>query len=770
MEKNISSKVEKVFEEDRVSVSDIDLSRLTVGYEDKLDITIFRKRLEKWLAKRDGEELDSDRVSDKIIQTALESVDISAPDWTFVAARELLNSMYRDARRNRGYKGKSYGSFYQLINKLSKRKKGTKYPVYDKSILESYTKEEIVQLGKIIDPEKDKLFSYMGLFLLKDRYIATFEKDKVYELPQERFLIIAMSILKNEPKEHRLNYIKEAYWALSNLYMTVATPTLSNAGKHEGQLSSCFIDVMEDSVDGIYSTNYDTARVSKNGGGQGVYMGKVRPLSSDIRGQAGVSSGVTPWIKLLNQTAVSVDQLGQRKGAVAVYLDVFHKDIMRFLDLKTNNGDERGKAHDVFTGVCLPDIFMEKVDAREEWYTFDARLTELILGFRLEDSFDEKKGEGTFRTNYNKAVEAAKNGTLPEIAFTKFEAINIMKSILKSQLETGVPYMFYRDEVNRANANSHQGMIYASNLCTEIFQNNSPTLITKEYYTEEGTIITERQSGDFVVCNLSSINLARAVMDDVLERLIKIQVRLLDNVIDVNNLPVPQASITNGRYRSIGLGTFGWAHLLALKSIYWESEEAISYADELYEKIAYLTIKESANLAKEKGAYKYFEGSDWHTGAYFDKRGYVSDKWIELKEDIKINGIRNGYLMAVAPNSSTAKIANSTDGIDPLYGTEHIEEKKNFKFKVTAPDLDHKTYEYYKKNRYNLDQLYSIKQNSARQRHIDQGVSFNIYVYSNIKAAELLKLHMETWKHGIKTSYYIKSSTYSDANACDACQ
>ncbi|RRN72283.1 ribonucleoside-diphosphate reductase subunit alpha [Peribacillus simplex] len=753
--------------ENDTETNSIQLEMLSKEFEGRLDMEKFKKRFIKWLDRKSDS--TDEQASKKLIQLALESVDIDAPDWTFVAAAELLNTMYRDAQANRGYEGMSYGPFYELLTELSQLSEGQRYPIYKSELLASYTKAEIEELGSVIDPEKDKLFSYIGIYLLNDRYLARPKKDKVYELPQERFMIIAMEIMRMEKTEHRLQLIKEAYWAMSNLYMTVATPTLSNAGKTHGQLSSCFIDAIEDSIDGIYLSNYDAAKVSKFGGGVGLYVGKIRSLGSDIRGFSGNSSGTTPWIRLFNQTAVSVDQLGQRKGAIAIYLDAWHKDIMSFLDLKTQNGDDRLKAHDIFTGVCIPDLFMEAVRDRKEWYLFDPHTVKQTLGFSLEDLYDEKKGEGSFRNHYALAVEAAENGTLPNYSFEKINAMDIMKSIMISQLEEGVPYMFYRDEVNRKNPNKHKGMIYCSNLCTEIAQNLSPSTITDEYETEDGDVVVVRKSGDFVVCNLSSINLPRAVSSDVLERLIPIQIRMLDNVIDVNNLPVKQASISNKRYRAIGLGTFGWHHLLATQNIYWESDEAVHYADALYEKIAYLTIKASNELAKEKGSYPYFEGSDWHTGEYFELRDYTDQKWMDLKANVQQHGTRNGYLMAIAPNSSTAKIGNSTDGIDPLYEIEFYEEKKNFKFKVTAPGLTPNTYEYYKKTRFNLDQLESIRQNAARQRHIDQAISFNLYVHNTIKAKVLLDIHLTAWESGLKSTYYVRSTSSEYDNACESC-
>ncbi|WIL38897.1 ribonucleoside-diphosphate reductase subunit alpha [Kurthia sp. YJT4] len=686
---------------------------------------------------------------------ALGMLDEDESFWTFVAARLLLVETYKEAADKRGVANidEVYTAFPEQIEKLVER------GLYHSFLIEKYTAEERQAIANLLNPEKDELFTYIGLKTLLDRYVARdFDKTPL-ELPQERWLVIAMTLMQDE-KVDRLKKIEEAYWAMSSLYMTTATPTLSNAGKTHGQLSSCFIDTVDDSLQGIYDSNTDVATLSKFGGGIGIYMGKVRSRGSSIRGFKGASSGVIPWIKQLNNTAVSVDQLGQRQGAIAVYLDVWHKDIFPFLDLKLNNGDERMRAHDIFTGVCLPDIFMEAVEAREEWYLFDPHEVRTVMGFDLEDSYDEKRGEGSFREKYLQCVNN------PILSRDTVQAIDIMKRIMRSQLETGVPFMFYRDEVNRQNANNHEGMIYSSNLCTEIMQNMSAT--TFESVTlEDDVIVTRRKPGDFVVCNLSSINLGRAVPEDVLERLIPIQVRMLDNVIELNTIPVAQAERTNSRYRGIGLGTFGWHHLLAKKGIAWESDESVEYADSLYEQIAYLTIKASHELAKEKGSYPLFEGSDWATGAYFDKHGYDSEQWNELRTNIGEFGMRNGYVMAVAPNSSTSIIAGSTASIDPIFQKSYSEEKKDYKIPVTVPDLDEKTTWYYK-SAYFIDQNWTIKQNAARARHIDQGISLNLYVQNTVKAKDLLALHLNAWNSGIKTTYYVRSTSV-ELLECESC-
>ncbi|WP_096273015.1 ribonucleoside-diphosphate reductase subunit alpha [Paucisalibacillus globulus] len=704
------------------------------------------------------DEFTIEKAADYLAKKALENMDEANPNWTFVASRFLLQSLYHQAANNRGYDGaKKYGNFYNLLEML------TEGGIYTPKLLDKYSKEEIDFLAGKINPEQDLTFTYLGLYTLANRYLATDHEKNVYELPQERWMVIAMHLMQDEDQSVRLNLVLESYWALSNLYMTVATPTLANAGKTHGQLSSCFIDTVDDSLQSIYDSNTDIAKLSKNGGGIGVYMGKIRARGSSIKGFKGMSSGVVPWIKQLNNTAVSVDQLGTRKGAIACYLDIWHKDIESFLDLKLNNGDDRMRAHDIFTGVCIPDLFMEQVEARGDWYLFDPHEVREVMGFSLEDFYDEEKGSASWREKYVECVGSN------QLSKKKVPAIDIMKRIMKSQLESGTPFMFYRDEVNRQNSNNHNGIIYCSNLCTEITQNQSPTEFLEEHTDENGYLVKKYKPGDYVVCNLSSINLGKAVTEEVLERLIKIQVRMLDNVIDINTLPIMQTQMTNQKYRAIGLGTFGWHHLLAKKNIQWESEEAVEFADELYEKIAYLTIQSSMELSAEKGSYPAFSGSKWNTGAYFDDKGYTSPEWQELKSQVMANGMRNGYLMAVAPNSTTAMIAGSTASIDPVFKSFYHEEKKDFKIPTTAPELDHHTYNIYRRSAYIVDQRWSVKQNAARQKHIDQSISFNFYVPNTIRASVLLDLHLQAWKEGLKTTYYVRS-TSNDVEECEWCQ
>ncbi|WP_047757705.1 ribonucleotide reductase N-terminal alpha domain-containing protein, partial [Geobacillus sp. ZGt-1] len=390
----------------------------------RLSLDEYVERVWQLLSRK--ESVTVEQLHQTAILEGLSYIDEEEPDWTFVCARLYLRQLYREAARQRGYDERErYGDFYSLLVAL------TEQGVYSPFLLERYTKEEVDAIGAFLDPEKDKLFTYIGLRTLADRYLARDYERRLYELPQERFLVIAMTLMANEPQKRRLALVKEAYWALSNLYMTVATPTLANAGKSYGQLSSCFVDTVDDSLQGIYDSNTDIANLSKSGGGIGVYLGKIRSRGSDIKGFKGVSSGVIPWMKQLNNTAVSVDQLGQRKGAISVYLDVWHKDIFAFLDARLNNGDERLRTHDLFTGVCIPDLFMEQVEQRGDWYLFDPHEVRKVMGFSLEDFYDEEKGRGSFREKYWQCVNE------PRLSKEKVPAIDVMKSIMRSQLESG---------------------------------------------------------------------------------------------------------------------------------------------------------------------------------------------------------------------------------------------------------------------------------------------------------------------------------------------
>ncbi len=714
---------------------------------------------------RDG--MSTKEIQKILIQTAIEKtiqttrdaygneVKKTNIDWQYAAARLLMSDLYKEAAINRGYKHFGYGDFYELVNKL------TSLHYYGDYLVEEYTELEIHELGAYIKEERDLLFNYEGLKLLADRYLIQGFDKEVYELPQERFMVIAMHLAIPEGSK-KLEYAKKFYDILSELKMTVATPTLAAAGTPFHQLSSCFISVVGDNLWSIYDVNSKFASVSKHGGALGIYMGKVRALNSEIRGYKNTSGGVVPWIRLYNDTAVAVDQLGRRKGGASVTLDIWHQDLYEFLDLKTNNGDDRRKAHDIFPALSIPDLFMKRLFERGDWSLFDPYEVKKQMGFYLEDCYDEAQ-DGEFTKRY---LACENNGNLKR---TVVSTLDIMKKVMKSAVETGTPFVFFRDTVNRANPNKHAGMIYASNLCHEIAQNMSESILLEETIESaegESQVLTRVKSGDMVTCNLNSINLGR-VNKEELKDVIPLQIRMLDNVITLNQSPVQEARITSDKYRAIGLGTSGYHHYLVNHGIAWESEEHLKEADSLFEEIAYQAIKASCGLAKEKGTYPVFQGSQWQTGEYFESRGYTSERWEKLKAEVKEHGLRNGYLTAVAPTGSTSNIAGTTAGIDPIFRKFFIEEKKGSFTPKAAPDLSEENFWLYKEA-HHIDQLYSIKACGIRQRHIDQSQSFNLYITPEVKAKDILNLYVEAWKNGVKTIYYVRNQSL-EMDECTSC-
>ncbi len=710
------------------------------------------------------DKMTTKEIQKTLIQTAIEKVISTEEDafgnivkktninWQYVAARLLIYDLYKEAAINRKYHHFGYGDFYSLLQEL------TAQNLYGKYLLEVYTEQEIQELGNYIDGNRDYLFNYDGLNLLAKRYLVKGINGQVLELPQERFLIIAMHLAIPE-KDKKVYYAKKFYDLMSKLKMTVATPTLANAGTPFYQLSSCFISTVGDNLWSIYDVNQKFAQVSKHGGALGIYIGKVRALNSEIRGNKNSSGGVIPWVRLYNDTAIAVDQLGRRKGSGCVTLDIWHKDLHDFLDLKTNNGDDRRKAHDLYTAISVPNLFMERLQERKDWSLFDPYEVQKTMGYCLEDYFDDFDNYA-FTERYQ-ACEA--NAHLPRITVS---CLDIMKKVLKSAVETGTPFIFFRDTVNRANPNKHAGIIYSSNLCQEIAQNMSETNFVQDENPIGNEILTKVIAGDMVTCNLNSINLGKVTKEE-LKDCIPLQIRMLDNVITLNNLPVLDARLTSDKYRAIGLGTSGYHHYLVNHKIAWESEQHLQEADALYEEIAYQAIKASMELAKEKGAYPMFKGSAWADGSYFIQRGYTTDRWKKLQKEVAQFGIRNGYIMAIAPTGSTSNIANTTAGIDPIFKKFFVEEKKGIYAPKTAPDLSDENFWLYKEA-HAIDQTWSIRACGMRQRHIDQAQSFNLYITPELKATEILDMYIRSWQEGIKTIYYIRNKSL-EMDECTSC-
>ena len=691
---------------------------------------------------------------DALIKAAVELTTPEAPSWEMISARILS---YRSEKNiNRLEEEMGLRTFYRKLKYM------TEEGLYGDYILQNYSEEEINEAATFIDPERNKLLNYSGLDLLLKRYVIKNYSGKVIERVQEMFLGIALHLAMPE-KEDRLMWVRRIYDLLSKLEVTMATPTLSNSRKPSHQLSSCFIDTVPDSLDGIYRSLDNFSQVSKFGGGMGMYFGKVRATGGNIRGFKGVAGGVIRWMRLVNDTAVAVDQLGMRQGAVAVYLDVWHKDLPEFLQLRTNNGDDRMKAHDIFPAICYPDLFwkMAEEDINQSWSLFCPNEIMRIKGYCLEDCYGEE-----WERKYLDCVNDQR------LSRRVISIKDIIRLVLRSAVETGTPFTFNRDTVNRANPNAHKGMIYCSNLCTEIAQNMAPIeTVSKEVETKDGDtiVVTTTRPGEFVVCNLASLSLGRLPLEDEeqMQEKVATVVRALDNVINLNFYPVPYAQITNQRYRSIGLGISGYHHALAKRRIKWESEEHLEFMDKVFETINRAAILASSNLAKEKGSYQFFEGSDWQTGAYFDKRCYDSAEWQDVRKTVALQGMRNAYLLAVAPTSSTSIIAGTTAGLDPIMKRFFLEEKKGSMLPRVAPELSDETYWMYK-SAYLINQKWSVRASGVRQRHIDQAQSMNLYITNDFTMRQILDLYLLAWKEGVKTIYYVRSKSL-EVEECESC-
>ena len=718
--------------------------------EDEYDLSYLLSKFKSFLSKETSEE---GKVK-ALIKAAVELTSFEAPKWEYIASRLYIYSFNNKLKQIQKELGIT--SLYSKIQYLVDN------DIYGTFLLEKYKKEEIDECEKMIVKSRDRLINYSSFELILKRYLAKNHNGIVLESIQEMWLTISMHLAMNE--KDKLYWVKRFYDSLSKLEFTLATPTMGNARKPFHQLSSCFIDTVEDSLDGIFKSITNFATVSKHGGGMGLYFGKVRANGSTIRGYKGAAGGIIRWVRIVNDVAVAVDQLGVRAGAVACYLDVWHKDLPEFLQIRTNNGDDRMKAHDVFPAICYPDYFwkLARDNINALWYLMDPKEVYDVKGYHIEDYFGKD-----WENKYFDCVNDER------IHKREIPIKEIIRLIIKSAVETGTPFAFNRDLVNETNPNKHKGIIYCSNLCTEIAQNTSAIgeIEKTSIKSKEGDdiIVEKTKCGDFVVCNLASLCLGNFDVDnqDTLKTVVETAIRALDNVIDINLYPLEYAKLTTQKYRSIGLGVSGYNHLLAKKKIYWESEEHLNYVDSLFENINYYAIEASNKLAIEKGKYSLFDGSEWDNGNYFVSRNYVSERWVNLAKSVHDYGMRNGYLLAVAPTSSTSIIAGTTAGVDPIMKTFFYEEKKGEMIPRVAPELTHQNSMFYKPA-HEVNQIWSVRAAGVRQRHVDQAQSVNLYITHDYSMRQILELYIKAWENGVKTIYYVRSKSL-EVEECEGC-
>ncbi len=725
------------------------------------------------------DKITSEEIQQTLIKTAVDKIDIEAPNWTFVAARLFLYDLYHKVSNFTGYK--HLKDYFEIGEKSGKIVRGLK------------EKFDLELLNSKICPDRDLQFNYLGIKTLYDRYLLKNSDNKPIELPQHMFMAIAMFLAQNEQDPN--TWAIRFYDLLSKFEVVCATPTLANARTPRHQLSSCYVGSTPDNIEGIFDAYKEMALLSKYGGGIGWDYSQVRGLGSFIDGYKNAAGGVVPFLKIANDVAIAVDQLGTRKGAIATYLEVWHTDVNDFVDLRKNSGEERRRTHDLFPALWICDLFMKRVEENGLWTLFDPyqckELTELY-GEAFEKRYVELEND-------------------PNIIKDHISAKDLWKKILSNYFESGLPFLCFKDSANRANPNAHAGIIRSSNLCTEIFQNTAPshssvevefTDGTKEYYEEEEMVTTDigitkkankltsidmlngkqifittriHTGGYTAVCNLASVNLSKINTKEDIERVIPIAVRMLDNVIDLNFYPNRKVKVTNMLNRAIGLGVMGEAQMLATQSIEWGSDEHLAKIDEIMEMISYNTILASSDLALERGSYPQFEGSNWSKGIFpidlankttlglVDRGGLFGQvyDWDILRKRVRENKIRNGYLMAIAPTSSISILAGTTQTIEPVYKRKWFEENLSGLIPVVVPELDAQTWNFYT-SAYNLDQTAIIKVAAVRQKWIDQGQSTNIFMRIDKVSGKLLNdIYMLAWKLGLKSTYYLRSESPS---------
>jgi ribonucleoside-diphosphate reductase alpha chain len=683
-------------------------------------------------------------IQDNLIDCALSMCSPQEPEWRYVAGRLHIWSLWKDIIVSRGY---GYGNYPQTVE-LQVNNGG-----YDRAIL-TYSTEELTIAGSWIDPQWDLDYDYAGAVLLTKRYLL------VDELPQEAFLTCALLLASVEAPENRLKIAQQFYEAIAQRQISLATPILANLRIPNGSLSSCFITAMDDNLESIFAEITNTARISKNGGGVGVNVSRIRATGSWVMGKENASGGVVPWIKLLNDTAIAVNQGGRRAGAVTVGLDIWHLDVPEFLEMQAENGDMRRKAYDVFPQLVILDEFMRRVETRASWTLIDPYEVRTNLGIELAELWGENF-EAAYRT-----IESELGNKIT--LYKKIDARELFKQIMRSQIETGMPYLAFKDTINRANPNKHEGYIPGVNLCCESFSNVKPGV---ESHT----------------CNLVSLNLANLDASDI-PHVSQIAVRILDNTIDLTNTPFAASQTHNNKYRTIGVGCMGLADWLAKRHLNYENLTEIGH---LFEEIGYWCTQSSMELARERGAYAAFAGSDWSQGKligsksveWFLENAQNKQRWLTLAENIQTYGIRNSHITAIAPNTSSSLVQGCTASVLPVYSKFFYDKWAKGTVPI-APPFIKDCFWFYRENK-SLDQKIVIKAVATMQQWIDTGISMELLFNLNqgvyfpdepercIKAKDIFETLLLAWREGCKAVYYIRTVQKDDfkesSDACVAC-
>ena len=708
-------------------------------------------------------------VSTALVMTARTLVE-REPNYSYVTARLLMDNIRAEGL---GFLGvASSATHHEMVDFYAKA-----LPAYiDKGIelelLNPVLKTfDLEKLGRAINHERDQQFTYLGLQTLYDRYFI--HKDGTrFELPQIFFMRVAMGLaIEEKQKEERAI---EFYNLLSSFDYMASTPTLFNAGTLRPQLSSCYLTTVPDDLGGIYDAIRDNALLSKFAGGLGNDWTPVRALGAYIKGTNGKSQGVVPFLKVVNDTAVAVNQGGKRKGAVCAYLETWHMDIEEFIELRKNTGDDRRRTHDMNTANWIPDLFMKRVFDDGQWTLFSpSEVPDLhdLTGRAFEERYEYYEA----LTQYGKIK-----------LFKTIQAKDLWRKMLSMLFETGHPWLTFKDPCNLRSPQQHVGVVHSSNLCTEITLNTN--------------------ADEIAVCNLGSVNLPNHIKDGQLDRAklqrtIKTAVRMLDNVIDINYYSVPQARNSNFKHRPVGLGIMGFQDALYLQHIPYGSDAAVDFADKSMEAVSYYAIQASCDLADERGSYETFNGSLWSKGVLpldsqqilIEQRGqkYIdvdlseSLDWAPVRERVQ-KGIRNSNIMAIAPTATIANITGVSQSIEPTYQNLYVKSNLSGEFTVINPYLVHdlkarglwdsvmiNDLKYYDGSvqqieripqelkdlyatAFEVDTKWIVDAASRRQKWIDQAQSLNLYI-AGASGKKLDVTYRMAWYRGLKTTYYLRA-------------
>ncbi len=709
-------------------------------------------------------------VRTSLVMTARTMVE-KDPNYSYVTARLLMDTLRSEALGFLGLADKATQSemHYRYASVLRPYvEKGVELDLLSPHLLEY----DLEILGEALKAERDQQFTYLGLQTLYDRYFIHSNNIR-FELPQVFFMRVAMGLASNE--ENREQRAIEFYNLISSFDYMVSTPQLFNSGTMRPQLSSCFLTTVPDDLHGIYSAIRDNAMLSKWAGGLGNDWTPVRALGAYIKGTNGKSQGVVPFLKVVNDTAVAVNQGGKRKGAVCAYLETWHMDIEEFLELRKNTGDDRRRAHDMNTANWIPDLFMKRVFNNQDWTLFSPNnVPDLhdLHGKQFEEAYEE----------YERKAAAGEM----EI-YKTVRAADLWRKMLSMLFETGHPWMTFKDSCNVRSPQQHVGTIHSSNLCTEITLNTS--------------------KDEIAVCNLGSINLVNHVDEnginqEKLQSTVRTAVRMLDNVIDINYYSVDQARNSNLKHRPIGMGIMGFQDALYIQKIPYGSDRAVEFADVSMELISYNALQASSELAEERGCYETYSGSLWDQGIlpidslrllqqqrgadYLDVNMDQRLDWEGLRQRIKDKGMRNSNVMAIAPTATIANISGISQSIEPTYQNLYVKSNLSGEFTVVNPFLVKDLKElnlwdnvmvndlkYYEGSVQKIDrvpahikQLYAtafeveprwlVDAASRRQKWIDQAQSLNLYV-AGASGKKLDITYRMAWLRGLKTTYYLRA-------------